>query len=630
LVLGYSNLVERLVISLLSGNCEFNMSNKKQEDNANSRQLPLFKLLNNDSQTTYELNFNYFVEEEAIKNSDSAKPENIESNITKLEKSHLSKRVEKVEKITNLVLPHTYEDILIKIGKNKPRLPDLIIPVTQFEEQIIQIVMDITNAGYLLFLYGMPGVGKSTFISSLKFQKYIPIQEIISIDASELIHENSSNSKLKELLKQIKSAATKFFSENNNNSEKLCIAIDYLENLEDEEQNQVIAFFRDLNGLLRKYPILIIWPVTHDKDLENMQAFAKNFSSTMFHRRLPVINFTGPPIDIYPSIAKKTIMFFNEGRDCYEFQLNDNDFEELRNNYERKPREKHLIRDYLKDVISLWESRTNYISEIVKDVPKPTEVWFIFSYPEAEGVVARFAKQTPDIINEMWNADYKSLFAYISDHNQRKADWTPKRLTLALSSRMLTTKIMYLPTNALVSCIAAYAKEAKVSITREDLLAEDKYEVLKHWFGKTLAQNTLKRTPLYLQLSDVSVKVGKRKSGKVEEGLENARKAFEKFNEDIAQHRISDRCFNRAICLTLQDIFREQSNFSFQSEIQHPYLTNIRPDILVDTSEKLVCIEFCYTNDNTPGNLANYVLRKLNQYMKQLEYNFGISKDFSW
>jgi hypothetical protein len=594
-------------------------------------QLELFSWSNyEDTQNADKLDSNFLAEEGCQSKPDLEQHEVINNNSTQIENAHSTIRVNKIDQINNLLLPHTYEDILKEIGENKPRLPDLIVPVTEFEEQIVQVVMDITHAGYLLFLYGISGVGKSTFISSLKFQKYIPIQEIVSIDASELIHGNSSNLKLKELLKRIKQEATNFFSENNNNTEKLCIVIDYLENLEDEDQNQVIAFFRDLNGLLRKYPILIIWPVTDSRDLENMRGFAQNFSSTMFHRRIPVMYFTGPPIDKYPSIAKKTIMFFNEGRDCYEFQLNDNDFEHLRNKYQQKPTERHLIRDYLKDVISLWEGRTNYISDIVKTVPKPTEVWFIFSYPEAEGVVARFAKQTPDIINEMWNADYRSLFAYISDHNQRKADWTPKRLTLALSSRMLTTKIMYLPTNALVSCIAAYGKDAKISITREDLLDEDKYKVLPHWFGKTLAQNTLKRTPLYLQLSDVSIKVGKRKSGKVEEGLENARKAFQKFNEDIAQHKVSDGRFNKAICLTLQDLFKGQSNFSFKSEIQHPYLTNIRPDILVDTNEKLVCLEFCYTNDNTPGNLADYVLRKLNQYMKQLEQNFGISKDFSW
>ncbi|CCQ60848.1 AAA family ATPase [Crocosphaera watsonii] len=528
----------------------------------------------------------------------------------------------------DLFLPFTYEEILKKIGKDKSRLVDLIVPVTQFEKQIIQVVLDIENAGYLLFLYGVSGVGKSTFISSLKFQKHIPIQSIVSIDASELDYENKSDIKLKQLLKQIKKEARDFFSENNQSNDKLCIVIDYLENLNDEDNNNVKAFFRDLNGLLRKYPILIIWPVTVREDLENMQEFAKSFSSTMFHRIRPAINFTGPPLDEYPNIAKKTIMFFNEGKSCYEFQLTDNDLENLKKGYEKKAQEKHLIRDYLKDIRSLWEERTDYISGIVKNVPKPTEVWFIFSYPEAEDIVARFAKQTPDIINEMWNADYKSLFVYISDNNQRKADWKPQRLTLALSSRMLTTKIMYLPTNALVSCIAAYAKDAEIPIPKEDLLNRDKYNILQHWCIKSNAKKTLSTTSLYLQLSGVSITGGKRKSGRVEKGLKNATPAFEKINKDISDKKISDQKFNKAVCLALQDVFNNsEHNLDFVAEKPHPHLTNIRPDILVDTNDKLVCLEFCYTNNKTPGNMADYVLRKLNQYMKQLKDNFEIPKD---
>ncbi|WP_310425969.1 ATP-binding protein [Chamaesiphon sp. VAR_48_metabat_135_sub] len=319
----------------------------------------------------------------------------------------------------DLFLPLTYEELLQEIGEGKSRLPDLIVPVTEFEEQIVQVLADIKNAGYLLFLYGVSGVGKSTFVSSLQFQKYIPIQQILPIDAGELVQTDDS-SKLKELIKAIKQEAIQFLSNNNAANDKLCIVIDYLENLEDESDNDVIAFFRDLNSLLRKWPILIIWPVTVMKDLDSMQSFAKSYSSTMFHRRIPVIKFTGPPIEEYPNIAKKTIMFFNKGKSCYDFQLNDNDFEELKNNYQQKPQEKHLIRDYLTSVRNLWETRTNYISKIVKSIPKPTEVWFIFSYPDAEGTVARFAKQTPDIINEMWNADYKSLSVYITDNNQKK------------------------------------------------------------------------------------------------------------------------------------------------------------------------------------------------------------------
>ena len=553
-------------------------------------------------------------------------------------------------KTDNLFLPFTYEEILKEIGEKKARLPDLIVPVTKFEEQIIQVLADIRNAGYLLFLYGVSGVGKSTFISSLQFQKYIPIKEIVSINASELIQEDNSGLKLKELIKRIKEESIQFFSKNNKTNENLCIVIDYLENLKDEDKNHVRAFFRDLNGLLRKYEILIIWPVTEREDLENMQNFAESVSSTIFHRRIPIINFTGPPIDEYPNIAKKTILVFNEGQSCYNFQLNDHDFEELKTSYQQKPQEKHLIREYLKDVRGLWEKRTKHISKIVKSIPKPTEVWFIFSYPKAEDVVARFAKQTPDIIDEMWNADYKSLFAYIGN-NQREADWKPQRLTLALSSRMLTTKIMYLPTNALVSCIAAYVKESKIPITREELIHFEfekdekgnevkdeegnkkkigKYVVPEHWFGKKRAKDTLQTTPLYLQLLSITTRPGFRSSGAVPTALKNAKQAFEQFNEDISTKIISDQRFNHAICLALQNVLSDQPGFNVQHEKKHPNLENIRPDILVDTDKKLICLEFCYTNNNTPGYLANYVLTKLNKYMKQLEDNFGIPEDFSW
>lgn len=530
----------------------------------------------------------------------------------------------------DLFLPFTYEEILKKIGEKKSRLPDLIVPVTKFEEQIIQVLTDIRDIGFLLFLYGVSGVGKSTFVSSLKFQTYIPVQEIVSIDASELIKQDDSGLKLKELIKKIKQESINFFSENNKNNDKLCIVIDYLENLEDEEENHVRAFFRDLNGLLRKYAILIIWPVTVREDLETMQNFAKNYSSTMFHSRIPYIEFTGPPLEEYPNIARKTIEFFNGGKSCHEFQLNDDDFEKLKNEYQQKPQEKHLIRDYLKNVKALWEKRTNYIKKIESSIPKPTEVWFIFSYPEAEGVVARFAKQIPENINEMWNAEYNPLQPYINEHTQRKADWSPQRLTFALNTRMLTTKIMYLPTNALISCIVAYADDAGIPISREDFKDPDKYNVPEHWFGKKLANDTLKRTPLFLQLSGSQNPTGKRKSGTVGKALNSSKKAFEKINEDISASKsgkIGDKPFNKAICLALENTLSEY-NFKFRCEQNHPHL-RIRPDITVETSNKIICLEFCYTLDTTPGNLADYVLRKLNTYMKQLGQVYGIPQDLS-
>ncbi|MEC4854189.1 MAG: ATP-binding protein, partial [Jaaginema sp. PMC 1079.18] len=395
--------------------------------------------------------------------------------------------------------------------EKKSRLPDLIVPVTKFEKEIVQVLSNINiSSGKLLFLYGASGVGKSTFIGSLQFQPGIPVKEIISIKANEIEKKNEFTSKFDELIKQIKNRVKTFFLANVKDGEKLCIVIEHLEYLKEADKNDAVAFFRDINGLLRTNPILIIWPVTDSQDLKNMQGWAEKYSSTMFYRKIPFIQFTGPPINEYSNIAKKTIMFFNQGKSCYEFQLNDDDFEALKREYENKPQDKQLIRDYLLDVREIWSQRTNYIEKCKQSIHKPTEVWFIFAYPEAEGVVARFAKQIPENIHEMWNAEYNPLQPYINEHTQRKAEWPTRRLAFALNC-LLTTKIMYLPTNALINCIVAYANDANIKISREKF--KKIYKVPDHWFGKANAKNTLKRTPLYLQLSGGQNPTGKRKSG---------------------------------------------------------------------------------------------------------------------
>lgn len=227
----------------------------------------------------------------------------------------------------------------------------------------------------------------------------------------------------------------------------------------------------------------------------------------------------------------------------------------------------------------------------------------------------------------MWNAEYNPLQTYIQENSQRKDDWDNYRLTLALNSTMLTTKIMYLPTNSLISCIVAYSKEAGIQISREDFEDENKYSVPRHWFGKKLAQDTLKRTPLFLQLSGQKFATGKRKTGKVQEGLNNAKKAYEKLNQELSSSqpgKLSDTRINRAIFLALKDTL-QRTEIHFECEKFHPYLSRIKPDITIKTEEKIVCLEFCYTLDNTPGKLADYVLHKLNRYMKQLEKEFGLN-----
>jgi hypothetical protein len=62
---------------------------------------------------------------------------------------------------TELILPLTYEETVERVGADIAKMAEFIVPVTEFEEKIIQIVADMRRCGYLLFLYGISGVGKS-------------------------------------------------------------------------------------------------------------------------------------------------------------------------------------------------------------------------------------------------------------------------------------------------------------------------------------------------------------------------------------------------------------------------------------------------------------------------------------
>jgi hypothetical protein len=515
---------------------------------------------------------------------------------------------------TELILPLTYEETVERVGADIAKMAEFIVPVTEFEEKIIQIVADMRRCGYLLFLYGISGVGKSTFISSLKWRSHIPIKNITSINASELTNPDEPWVKLKQLYSRISEIAKKAKEDISQlDNTRICVVIDYLESLQDEDISNVRAFFRDLNGLLRHSPILVVWPVTEREDLDNMQKAASSFSSTIFHSRIPVIEFTGPPVKDYVKIAKNTISFFNQGRTHYDYQLHDEDFEKIMQDFQVKPKSKQIIRNYLKEIKAVWEEKTDYITKVMRTVPKPTEVWFMVCYPEAEDVISAFTKSSPDIIDEAWNADYNRLSVYIKN-NQREADWKPQRLSLAING-VLNTKILYLPTNTFVSCVVAYAQEAGIPIARQEF---KDMGVPDHWFEKSQARQTLSSSPAYRQLAGMSQRKGKRGSGKNPEALKTAKPIFEKLNKYIIEN--SDQPFNRSLCMALQNAFSAQTELTFTSERVHPWLTNIRPDILVDVSgAKYICIEMHYTTKTAPNVIAKYVLDKLNKYMKQIE-----------
>ena len=82
---------------------------------------------------------------------------------------------------------------------------------------------------------------------------------------------------------------------------------------------------------------------------------------------------------------------------------------------------------------------------------------------------------------------------------------------------------------------------------------------------------------------------------------------------------VSDQPINKCLASALQEMFGVPST-TISAEKEHPFL-NVRPDITITLDpERIICVEMFYTVSPQRSSLADYVLTKLNRYMKELEH----------
>lgn len=510
----------------------------------------------------------------------------------------------------DLYLPDSFEDIKYELNDKLEKMMEFVVPVQDAEKEVAFIAKNIRNAGKLLLMQGIPGVGKSTFIQSLKWRSHMPIRDVVNIDATEF---SAQGSKLVQINKKIKEVI-----ENNdiavNSNGAFTIVLDYLESIQDETAENKKAFFRDLNGILRKNPIFIIWPVTEKQDVDDIIKYSQAVSGTLFYRGKEVFEFRGPNKDDFPAILKNTISVINAGYIYSDFQLTDSDFMEVLTSLNEKE-SSFTLRDYIIEIRELWFKKTDRVDKILKSIPKPTEVWFIFSMPEAEQLVAQFVRKSQNI-EECWDAYHAKLDEYI--HGNQKAEfWNSNRLQLAISGAF-KTKIMYLQTSALVSCLASYGNAYGVN----KKIDWDKLTFPKNWKQKSTAKSFLERTPILRQLNGKKITFGAIR-GNSNNAIEKAKTAYEEINKVASGYNFerdgSDKPFNKTIAAALQEL---RPDLIITPEKQHPWLNNIYPDITIELEDRLVCLEFHYTKKRVPSAIADYVLKKMDTYMRQVENKY--------
>lgn len=458
------------------------------------------------------------------------------------------------------------------------------------------------------------GLGKSTFIQSLKWRNHIPVKEVFNIDITNVSIFKHTEPKLPKLLQVISEVCERNDIVPNKNG-VFTFVIDYLESLSGENSNLIKAFFQSLNGILRQKPILILWPITELEDVDLIKGYSSAVSGTIFIKGKEAIDFRGPSKEQYSRIVKNTIAALNTGYTYNDFLLTDGDFDAVLEKFE-KIGSFYTLRDYISEIYELWKKRTKQNEQVLSKIPKPTEVWFVVCMPEAEQLVTQFARKSTNT-DDCWDAYYSKLDEYIHN-NQKAAIWTPNRLQLAISG-VFKTKIIYIPTNALVSCIAAYGENTNC-YNKIDWKGSG---IALNWYNLSTAKKFMLNSPLVKQLLNKPVQFGNARGGPVKASLEKARKAYGEINavtsNSIPTNDGSDKPFNRIIAAALTDLLPQ---YKISTETQHPLLTNIIPDIMIEKSDRIVCLEFHYTKKTRHSAIADYVLKKLDTYMRQIESLF--------
>jgi hypothetical protein len=333
----------------------------------------------------------------------------------------------------------------------------------------------------------------------------------------------------------------------------------------------------------------------------------------MFVHKRDTINLAGPALEEFPSIAETTLQVMNNGALLGDFGITRGDLEEILDELRELPVEDRTLRKYLEFTEERWLITSNYVNELKQNIPKPTEVWFVFPYPGAESVVRNFSRKGAQV-EDAWLASHDAFFEYVLG-TQRAAFWDAKKLQLAIAG-VLKTRIFFQPTHATIAAIRSFTtNDAVRSLVDNELNKAGLRQPQK-------AKQSLCTSPVYRQLISEPPTVGKRKSGPAFAAEKEAEVVYDKLVKWISSGIGSDRPYNNAIARCLEAALADDNSvadFLVFCEKEHPYIPNIRPDILVDTPEKTICIEFHYTNQKQPNIIADYVLAKLKVYMEQVE-----------
>jgi DNA (cytosine-5)-methyltransferase 1 len=456
-------------------------------------------------------------------------------------------------------------DVLERRAKHKHELKTIIVPVEDALAYLDNTYSDMVAAGRGAFwvFRGASGSGKSTFLHTVNlFRQGV---ESLSIQADEPVPEKLIDlrksepvlNKLRVLVVEGREALTDF-------------SVEQLE----KDLHSINSFIRSRFG----ERTLIVWPCNADDLQERLLTLAERIGAdSLLGVGEPIYRFNGPPTDQYISIANRTIETLNEGASLVDLGILEERAKELTKQAQTIGKYLGLLRK------ELLKNEENVEKLLAREKCKMWIVVIAGNNPVQEVAGLSRVRSQADI-SCLMNSTKSNIVEELKKHPDK----------VGILGTVLEAKIIYIPIATARSLIINYAdNELWEKMKQAEMQTRKDSEATKRLMNSDLAKAFLAEP---------------RGLSGTNRPSSDSRKAFEKLSA-IAQK--NDELLNRAIGKALQNCGLINN---FKTEAEFRGRIKLRSDLLCKTDSGLVRLEFMWKDWAYPGEIANYVLKKLQNY----------------
>jgi energy-coupling factor transporter ATP-binding protein EcfA2 len=581
-------------------------------------------------------NFGLWEDDEPRRPISSSKSSSAFAEVTKptiplsLDSKEVSARIETEE--ANFVLSRRWEQCVAQAAKrdNYLSLLNIIRPVTAAQDQLIEYLklMRTTKEGALWVFFGYSGSGKTTFLSSLEhqFNRNTQILEVVVLKADDL------NLPERSVLR------TQLVEKIQRRHSKDIVLVLVLEDREDSiDDSELGSFVQTLKGILRTPDtgenVLVVFPVNNAKNGKRIIQAAEDVGIQQHEgSRNTIFTFEGPESPLYVDIVEDLAVVLN-GRPLSSFGVS-------RTTLDGMPKDRITVGNFIQEVAERIQSQEKRMNRLLKRA-QYKEIVTIFVFVRPMEPPELFTNTQQIVVDSYNRINPNWLLTDGSELNIRQWKDTPERFA-SIVNGVLHARVVDFPPHVLYQIIQIYGSdELKGGLTK---MIESKGQDATPTKNQANSRQAVDATNLARLLRGEPVTRPKKVTIDDDSGTEDI-----KLSDSSAQKRNlirkgiytaewiptldSVNHVHGSIARAFKDLI-DRGNLRLRIRgyvgtwaegtlmVQGPTGTmrTVKPDITIETIDTLYLLEFSFGGQQrlTRADLANYILRKLNDYHQQL------------